>query len=108
MPFREYAVLAEDAPERVAEELAEADVLHVSVQDLDGETILDVPGTADPEGAAQQVLDAFDEFEGGGVELHLRVETITQDEESGPFLGRGFDDRPDTPDIGEPRSHGSE
>jgi len=77
MPIETTSVAAEDAPVAVSRYLGRTDVRRVFVQDLDGETILQVPGTADPSAGAQQVLDALGEAEGATTTLRVVAETDT-------------------------------
>jgi hypothetical protein len=99
----EYDVTAEEAPERLAAEIARG-VSHVQVRSVEGEPLLDVPGTADPGGAARQLLDAFGEYAGGGTTFVLVLERPEGDRMA-PKQGRILDEPPESPEEGEPLPH---
>jgi hypothetical protein len=107
MPTQEYTVAAEDAAERVAQVLGRGDVSHVRIEDIDGETLVDVPGGADPEAVARQVLGAFGEYGGGGTTVRLVVQTVAPDE-AAPPRDLILDEPPESPEAGEPLPHGGE
>lgn len=110
MPIEQVVVEAEDAPVAVSKYLGRQDVARVTVQDLEGETVLQVPGTSDPSTGAQQVLAALGEPEGGTV--RLRVVAETRGVRKGPEGPEGLeaDSRADidreaplqSPEVGEP------
>jgi hypothetical protein len=105
MPVEEYLLSAEDAVETVAQLLERDDVRGVRVEDADGETLVDVPGTASPEAGAREVMDRWHDYDtGAGSEV--RVIAYTGSPPDGPGHGRILDEPPEHPEEGEPRPHG--
>jgi hypothetical protein len=105
MPVEEYVLSAADAVETIAQLLERDDVRRVRVEDVDGETLVEVPGTASPEGGARELMDRWQDYDaGGGSELHVIAYTGPGPDE--PAHGRILDEPPEHPEEGEPRSHG--
>ena len=106
MPVEEYGVSATDAAERIARLLERDDVSRITVVGDEGEPVLEVPGTADPDAGARQMLNAFDEPDGAPITLRLIVRT-GGDVGVGPGPQRDHDEPLQSPDTGEPESHGA-
>lgn len=111
MPTEQALVDAEDAPVAVSRFLGRGDVARVTVKDLDGETVIQVAGTADPSDGAQQVLAALGEPEGGSTQLRVVAETVgvrpgptgvEGAETLPPVPNESFDDPLRNPDVDEP------
>lgn len=104
MPTEEYRLPVEDAIATIAELLGRDDVRTIVVEDVDGEPLVEVPGTATPGGGAHQVIEQFQEYEGGGTEVTLVVET-GEPSEGIPPRGGILEEPPESPGEGEPTPH---
>lgn len=69
-----YQVSAEAAPDMLARLLRRGDVVGLTVTDIDGEALAEVSGAEPAERAAAELLEAFQEHEGGGNEVRIVAE----------------------------------
>lgn len=104
MPTETYAVSAADAVETIWRLLERDDVRSIRVEDVDGETLVEVPGAATAEAGAREMMDAWQDYEGGGGEVVVVAETGEPPNE--PGHGRILEEPPEHPEEGEPRPHG--
>ncbi len=103
MPTETYHVSSEDAVQTIWDLLERDDVRSVRVEDVDGETIVEVPGTSMPEGGARELMDRWQDYQGGGSEVTIVAETGLPPDE--PGHGRILEEPPEHPEEGEPRRH---
>lgn len=99
-----YTVSTADAVEMVATLLERDDVRLVRVEDIDGEPLAEIPGTSSPEGGAKELMERWQEYDGGGTEIRLVAETGVPPD--APPHGAILEEPPEHPQEGEPRSHG--
>jgi hypothetical protein len=104
MPTETYAVTAADAAETVSQLLERDDVRSIRVQDVDGETLLDVSGATWAEAGARELFDRWGDYDGGGLRVTVVAETEAPPDE--PGHGRILEEPPEHPEEGEPRPHG--
>jgi hypothetical protein len=98
-----YTVTTADAVEMVSRLLERDDVRSIRVEDIDGEAQVTVPGTATPEAGARELMDAWQDYQGGGAQVHVVAETGLPPDE--PIHGAILDQPPEHPEEGEPRGH---
>lgn len=104
MASESYRMSTEEAVEAVARLLERDDVRWVRVEDVDGEPLVDIPGTSTPENGARELMERWQDFEpGGGIEVTVTAETGPPPD--APPHGRILDEPPEHPEEGEPRRH---
>ncbi len=103
MATETYRVSTEDAVQTIARLLERDDVRGISVRDVDGETVVEVPGASSPEGGARELMDSWQDYAGGGAEVTIVAETGLPPGEPPP--GRILEEPPEHPEEGEPRRH---
>lgn len=97
-----YTVTAEDAVETVSRLLERDDVRSIRVEDIDGEPLVEVPGTSTSEGGARELIERWQEYQGGGSQVHIVAETGTPPDVPPHAI---HEEPPEHPEEGEPRSH---
>jgi hypothetical protein len=100
-----YEVTTEEAVQTVADLLDRGDVRTIRVEDIDGETLVEIPGSSTSEGGVRELMDRWQDYDtGGGPTVTLHVDTAEPDELEPPhdFI---LEEPPEHPEEGEPRPH---
>jgi hypothetical protein len=101
MAEEEYRVSTEDAVQTIADLLERDDVRAVRVEDIDGEPLVEIPGTSVPEGGARELMDSWQEYIGGGTDVRIVADTDLPPDV--PAHGGILEEPPEHPEEGEPR-----
>ncbi|HEY3317059.1 MAG TPA: hypothetical protein VGK50_01365 [Coriobacteriia bacterium] len=104
MTTETYRVSTGDAVQTIAELLERDDVRSIRVEDVDGDVVVEVPGTSTSEGGARELMERWQDYVGGGSEVTVVAETGLPPDE--PAHGRILEEPPEHPEEGEPSRHG--